>query len=106
MRMFEHRIGDRSWVIRPEYTDAEIEGAWSKQGQGHERAVSRDEQFCVVMCCDKETAIMMSRLFLREFNMSTCVHYDGNTLSMNCAEASRDMGALKKCILAIRPWMH
>lgn len=68
------------------YSPDELTEAWHKDGQGHDRAVARG-QYCVVIACDRANAIVLHALFLRQFNIPTCVTYDGKTLSLYCGDA-------------------
>lgn len=86
MRMFFESYGHNSGRWWAERTDAEIKAAWHTVGQGHEEAKARG-RWCVVVECDEEEAIHLSRLFIREFAIPTCCHYDGTTLSMECGGA-------------------
>lgn len=68
---------------------AETEAGWhDTNGQGNHQAVARGE-FCVLHPCeDKETALILSALFVRNvFAIDSCVHWDGRTISMYCGDA-------------------
>lgn len=80
-------------VTTPIYTDAEIKKAWVSYGQGSRQAEARGTH-CVVVPCDEEAAVALTREFLDHFNIPTCCHYDGNTLSMYCGDAGRGADSL------------
>lgn len=69
---------------------------------GHHEAIERGVD-CVIVPCDQETAVLLSRLFIRELAMPTCCHYDGHTLSMYCGAAGRDKEHVKAIVSGIVP---
>lgn len=73
-----------SWHVPNE---AEITAGWVDTiGQGNKEARKRGRH-CVVVRCDREAAIVMSRMFHKKFAMESACHFDGTTLSMFCGHS-------------------
>jgi hypothetical protein len=88
MRTLTEKTSSYCTIVRPCYTDEELRAAWNERGQGHCEAVERGP-LCVVVECDEEAALLWTRVFCeRLFNIPTCVHYDGRTVSMYCGDGS------------------
>ena len=69
------------------HTKEELESAWHNiSGQGNLDARGRGWA-CIIIPCDKETALVLSAIFHRHFAIETCCHWDGETLSMYCGDA-------------------
>lgn len=81
------------------YTREEIRDAWVNDAQGHAAALRRDEYCVVEWCPDLEDAYRLSALFLRlVIALPGCLHWDGKTLSMNCAEGGNNaVSCLERC---------
>lgn len=76
-------------LFRTYYSDDEIEKAWADHsGQGNRQSREKG-RFCHLRTCNKETAIILCRLFLDEFNLPTCCFYDGYVLSLYCGDSGR-----------------
>ncbi len=95
MRTFTKTPVSGPSITWTEYTDKDIKEAWEKPQQGHHQAVDRGKD-CIVVTCDEETAILFTRIFIREFAIPTCCHYDGQTLSMYCGALGEDKELLKQ----------
>ena len=77
------------------YSRDELTEAWHKRGQGNASAVERGD-WCVVVRCSREEAILLSAMFCRRFNIPTCVTYDGATISMYCGDAGSGAAGLQR----------
>ena len=82
------------------YSKKEIENFWKTLGQGHDQALERNVEYCIVLNCSYRDALVYSAIFLRHFAIPTCTHYDGITLSLYCADAGGDFQRLKERVWA------
>src|SRR5438132_112100 len=86
--------GNSHWT---KYTSEELKelGWWNCTGQGNQQARGRGKDCVVVSVADEETALRFTALFVRQFAIPSCVHWDGNLLSMYCGDAGSGCAALK-----------
>ncbi len=82
------------------YSKNEIESFWTTLGQGHKEALKRDLRYCIVLHCSFEDALIYSAIFYRHFNITTCTHYNGATVSLYCGDAGGDYQRLKSRVWA------
>jgi hypothetical protein len=96
-RQIYKQIAKVAYGAESTISDDEIRKAWKSKGQGHDYAVERKSYFCVVVGgITVGDALVLCRAFLNFFNMPSCTHWNGKTLSLYCGEAGSGAEALKR----------
>lgn len=70
----------------------------NEDGQGQRNALFG--QFSVMVAANNEDAHNLAALFLKEFNMKSCIHYDDIFISMCYSEAGSSSEILRVKIVA------
>lgn len=89
MQWITYKHPEKWTTVFGQRTKAETEAGWNDLGgQGNQQARERGKYCVIHPCTDKETALILSALFVRNvFAIDSCVHWDGNTVSMYCGDA-------------------
>ena len=75
--------------------------AWKQNGQGHKAAKERGDQCVIISGIDEICAAKLSRDFCENyFNIPTCTHWNGKTLSLYCGDAGSGTSSLQRQLKA------
>jgi hypothetical protein len=73
-------IAQHEWT--DEYSDTDMREIWANALPW---TIARDPKCCVVVKCDEARALTLSRKFLGRCRVPGAVHFDGQTLSLECS---------------------